>query len=411
MPMRVRRHVLAYTVCAAALSACSTTQKHEISLKIDPKQQAEFLADKPDKLKRLYGRILPEGDRNAVLNYTRIGVAAFETGEIETAGKAFDEALNRIEAIYADNEKAEAARSKFVKENAKDFKGEPYERAMAYYYRGLAYLAEGDYENARASFKGGMLQDSLAADEKFNADFASLAFLEGWSSHCMGRKDAAASAFAEAHKLRSELVAPSPNDNLLLIAESGTSPTKVSSGEFKEKMEPHRGTPGVVRTAFTIGEKTVPAILAEDVWFQASTRGGRQVQAILDGKAEFKDGMNTAAAIGVGGGLGMMNAGSRYNDNNMAAAGAIVLLVGVMAHAAAAATTPEADLRYWDNLPDNLHFATLSIPAGEVSVTMADNQNKPIQMRVTHKGECAIGWGRTHSALAIPIIAPFAVKE
>ena len=57
----------------------------------------------------------------------------------------------------------------------------------------LAYLAEGDYENARASFKGGMLQDTLAADEKFNADFASLAFLEGWSSHCMGRKDAAAS--------------------------------------------------------------------------------------------------------------------------------------------------------------------------------------------------------------------------
>jgi len=95
----------------------------------------------------------------------------------------------------------------------------------------------------------------------------------------------------------------------------------------------------------------------------------------------------------------------------MAAAGAIVLLVGLMAHAAAAATTPEADLRYWDNLPDNLHFATLSIPAGEVSVTMADNQNKPIQMRVMHKGECAIGWGRTHSALAIPNIAPFAVKE
>ena len=106
--------------------------------------------------------------------------------------------MDRIEAIYADNAKAEAARSKFTKENAKDFKGEPYERAMAYYYRGLAYLAEGDYENARASFKGGMLQDTLAANEKYNADFASLAFLEGWSSQCMGRKDAAASAFAEA---------------------------------------------------------------------------------------------------------------------------------------------------------------------------------------------------------------------
>ena len=94
--MRIRRHVLAYTVCVLALSSCGATQQHELSLKIDPKQQAEFLADKPDKLKRLYGRVLPEGDRNTVLNYTRIGVAAFEAGEIETAGKALDEALNRI---------------------------------------------------------------------------------------------------------------------------------------------------------------------------------------------------------------------------------------------------------------------------------------------------------------------------
>ena len=121
--------------------------------------------------------------------------------------------------------------------------------------------------------------------------------------------------------------------------------------------------------------------MAEDIWFQASTRGGRQIQAILDGKAEFKEGMNTAGAIGIGSGLGMMNAGSRYNDNNMAAAGAIVLLAGLMAHAAAAATTPEADLRFWDNLPDNLHFATLRIPVGEVSATMTDSMNKPVQMR------------------------------
>jgi tetratricopeptide (TPR) repeat protein len=409
--MRARRLILASTISALALSACGTTQQHELALKVDLKQQEAFLADKPRALGRLYSRVLPEGERNAVLNYARIGTAAFETGENEAAGKAFDEALNRIEAVYADNPQAEAARSKFTKENAKDFKGEPYERAMAYYYRGLAYLVEGDYENARASFKGGMLQDTLAANEQFNADFASLAFLEGWSSRCMGRKDAAASAFAEAHKLRSELTPPSAEDNLLLIAESGTAPTKIGSGEFKEKMEPHRGTPGAVRIAFTVDQTVVPAMPAEDVWFQASTRGGRQVQAILDGKAEFKDGMNKAGAVGVGAGLGMMNAGSRYNDNNMAAAGAIVMLAGLMAHAAAAATTPEADLRYWDNLPDNLYFATLRMPAGEVSVTMPDRMNKPVQMRVSRKGNCAIGWGRTHSALAIPDSAPFAVKE
>ena len=49
--MRIPRLTLAYAVSALALSACGTTQQHELSLKVDPKQQAKFLADKPSKLK------------------------------------------------------------------------------------------------------------------------------------------------------------------------------------------------------------------------------------------------------------------------------------------------------------------------------------------------------------------------
>ncbi|MEC8183119.1 MAG: hypothetical protein VX123_13805 [Pseudomonadota bacterium] len=44
------------------------------------------------------------------------------------------------------------ARSNFAREDVKDFKGEPFERAMVFYYLGLSYLALGDFENARASF-------------------------------------------------------------------------------------------------------------------------------------------------------------------------------------------------------------------------------------------------------------------
>ena len=48
---------------------------------------------------------------------------------------------------------------------------------MAYYYRGVLYLRDGDYENARASFKGGMLQDGFAEEEQNRSDFALLSFL------------------------------------------------------------------------------------------------------------------------------------------------------------------------------------------------------------------------------------------
>ena len=50
--MRPLRLILASVLPVLALSACNTTQKHELVLKIDPKQQEEFLTDKPAELRR-----------------------------------------------------------------------------------------------------------------------------------------------------------------------------------------------------------------------------------------------------------------------------------------------------------------------------------------------------------------------
>ena len=77
-----------------------------------------------------------------------------------------------------------------------------------------------------------------------------------------------------------------------------------------------------------------------------------ELQAILDGKAEFKEGMGTAGAIGIGSGLGMMNERfARYNDSNMAAAVAIVLLVGLMAHYAEPRRCPKPTSAFGTTCP------------------------------------------------------------
>src|ERR1700683_4680814 len=112
----------------------------------------QFAADKPPELQPLFNALYVEGEHNAVLNFDYLGLAALEVGDYGVAEKALDAAIERIEAIYADNLSAKKAKSVFSAEKVKDFKGEPYERAMTYFYRGVLYLRVGDYQNARASF-------------------------------------------------------------------------------------------------------------------------------------------------------------------------------------------------------------------------------------------------------------------
>ena len=401
---------------ALALAGCLTTQEHEKEIEVAPAVMQSFLEDKPVQAHKLYGKVLTQGERNAVLNHMRAGLAAMELGAYETAEHSFDRALLGIETIYADNPDAEAARSLWIKENRKDYKGEPYERAMAYYYRGLLYLREGDYENARASFRGGMLQDTLADEEIYSQDFGLLAFLDGWASHCNGDFDLAEESFAEAREHAAWLAPPAPSANLLLLAETGRGPRKIADGEYSELLTFKRGAGfGDTQARFLIGREMVDAHLAEDIYFQASTRGGRQVDHVLDGKATFKSGTETVGDALLVGGATAAYMGASYGNEDAALAGAIVVLGGLVAKGIAAAMRPDADIRTWDSLPDRVHVAAVrSAAAGDsIKVQFLDEKSAPIHigqkaqdLAMYAKDGCAIAWARAHSAVAVPASAP-----
>ncbi|MFP3441488.1 hypothetical protein R0K18_27540, partial [Pantoea sp. SIMBA_133] len=91
---------------------------------------------------------------------------AYRAGYRQEAKNTLTQARLEIENVYADSDAARKARSIWYEEAEKDFKGEPYERAMVYLYLGLIYLEEGDYGNARASFLAGLLQDAFAEEEQ-----------------------------------------------------------------------------------------------------------------------------------------------------------------------------------------------------------------------------------------------------
>ncbi|MDZ7791660.1 MAG: hypothetical protein U5L08_14430 [Xanthomonadales bacterium] len=322
-----------------------------------------------------------EGELNAVLNFNRLGQAAFREGDLELAGRAFDEAIERIESVYADNAEARRARSKFTSEGTKDFKGEPYERSMAYFYRGLVDLALGDFDNARAMFLAGEFQDTLSEQEEYRGDFALLTWMAGWASHCGGQPGLARDYFDEANRamrrrdhgsgsaamskrLQALLGRPSADDRTLAIAEWGRSPIKRAEGEHDEMLTFAQGgvTDGsidVVPAASLEANVEVTSGMAELMYFQATTRGGRPIDGILEGQARFKSGAEAVGEVSTAVGSNLVTQGLLSGDSDMSTAGGAIALVGLFSSAIAASSKPQADTRRWAGLPGSV-FAVAS---------------------------------------------------
>lgn len=427
------------TALAAMLAACQTTREQEAQVK--PEVARAYLADKPQPLKRHFMVALAQGQRNQVLNDMRLGLASMEMGETALAEQLFDDALTNIETVYVDKPEAAQARSLFAKEAVKDFKGEPYERAMAYYYRGLLYLKAGDYDNARASFKGGFIQDSFAEEDQNRADFGLLQFLQGWASRCRGNEVTAQDDFKEFREINEHFPLPGKNDNVLVLAETGRAPIKFSqannSGSTPKYLKIRRAsTSETARVNFTEtvmptakkGEKAKPVTndqtLAltqlEDIYFQASTRGGRQFDSILQGKADFKDASDTVGDVALIGAAAAAtvaaNQQNRERQRDSAAAAGALLLVGLMAKGLAAATEAEADIRYWDNLPDRVHALTVKLPDSvkTLSVDFLADDGAVLRTReatITHAGACGLAWVRGDSAIPANPRAPYSAPR
>jgi len=403
-------------VASLVATGCSLSAREKETV-VPPSALNAYLADKPEPLQELYATALRQGQRNLVLNQMRAGLAAMELGAWPIATESFDQALQGIEAVYANSPTAAEARKKFTLESYKDFKGEPYERAMAYYYRGLLYLRQGDYENARASFKGGMLQDAFAEEEQHRSDFALLAFLDGWASHCARNKDLAKESFDEVSRLKPDTPLPGLADNVLLVAETGTSPVKYGDGPKNSLLKYRRGDGfDEAKILWSIGRQSVPGFPIEDIYWQASTRGGRPVDYILAGKVAFKENAATTGQVMKTVGLATMVSGAQLGHNYggyVGAAGAVVTLGGFIAQGISDAVRPEADARYWDNLPDSVHIRTVSLSSERRSIDLnfLDTSDNPVAglpktTNVEFAGRCGIAWTRSRSAIPTDPRAP-----
>jgi tetratricopeptide (TPR) repeat protein len=331
-------------------------------------------------------KLKKEHERNAVINLTQIAVTALkERDSIPTAlqpaliDNPLDLAIKRIEDVYADTPESKKARSLWHDEETKNFKGEPYERTFVFLLRGLRYYENGDFENAMACFKSGILQDSLSTEGKYNADMATFEWLIGLCHLRLGETKDMNESFQRALKIRKDLKLPRKRNNTLIICFAGSAPMKIRTGEYKEILLIKKGkclTTKISVSKATLGENPFYkyAVLLEDIFFQATTRGGRLIDKINEYKATVKNDTKVvgnvaillgATAIGTALILAAAQSGNGALIITVGSVGVALVVIGIAAHVTALAMKTKADIRTIRGIPSRIYIWSGDVLPGQ----------------------------------------------
>ena len=345
--------LLLVVFCAAG---CATTPRHHVAL------TGDILVDGPN--------MIAEGPpKDKVLWQYRTAAAAMRQGKFDVAKPLLDDALLALGGVFGKDAEARRSRSLFERESRKTFIGEPYERSMAYFYRGVIYWRDGELDNARACFRSAEFEDSDAESNAFKGDWVLPDYLDGYATTKLAGDGQ--DAFARAKKNSKNINLPdyNPKANVLFIVEFGPGPMKYATGQYGEQLRLRARNSAIVAARINSGSIKLPVAPCDDVNFQATTRGGRVMDHILANKAVFKataDTLGDAAIVS-----GAILAGAGHRKHNAAdEVGLGLLLAGLASKLASAAATPEADTRTWDNLPQFITYATMSLPPGRHNVTV-----------------------------------------
>lgn len=320
----------------------------------------------PEPIRQPFVAMYAEGRENQALHAMRAGLAAMYIGQFALAARTLDEAIVDVDSLMAGAAEAQRAKGKFVKEQEKWFKGESYERSALYFFRGLLYLGTNDFGNASACFKRAQLYDVTGDDAPdFAGDWYSCEWALAFAQYKQGFPAEAQQALQRAAKFstkQGDVPPPEPNQNVLIVALTGGGPIKTRAGEYGERLVYVDGPNPVTEVEIRQGDKVLArSAPVESLFVQATTRGTRQVDYILAGKANFKQGTQTAAAAL---GMGALIA-SQQNGRNSGTVTGILGGLALISALVSSATTPEADIRMVDDLPHSIFLIGLTLPPGE----------------------------------------------
>ncbi len=401
MIVRVVGSAALAALLAAVGASCAGTAREERMQQRQAALRAEVADYLPpedlspdDPLYPYYADLTAGGARNAVLNGYAIAARAIDKGRYEEAERVLDAMLLELEGSSAGDKAARRARSRFHKEEAKRFRGEPYEQAMIFLLRGLLYMREGDYENARAAFRSGALVDRSSLDappeEQYHDDLAEMDYLEGLCNLLLGDYRAEECLERARKNARHAEAAPDPPEgfNTVAVFFSGKGPTKYQAGQYGEilRFSPGDGAGGAVELTVNGQAMAKAPGPLDNMTFQATTRGGREIDGILRGKAIFKTGTGVAGVAAVATGTTLV-ATQSHNDAALGA-GIGLIVAGLVATGISAATKPDADIRAIRPIPDDIYVFPIHLEPGESTLQFDDRgRSNTVERRVEHPGD------------------------
>lgn len=351
--------VLCAAALAAAFSGCATVAPRPVvALTGDP------VVDGNAQL-----AVAPERDK-ALWEY-RVAAAALRRGQFDEASAKLDDALGRTAAAMAPGAEAAKSRTMFGREETKPFAGEPYERIIGNYYRGLIYWHAGEPDNARALFRSGQFVDSDTENKTYSGDWVLLDYLDGLVTRKLAGDGSDALARARTSAQAQGRATPpdyEPQANVLVFCEYGPGPIKYASGEYGELLKFTVDDSRVATARLMVDGRELALPPYDDVSWQATTRGGRVMDHILGNKAVFKKSTDTIGDVALVGALGTAAYGTSKDSRNVALG---LAAVGLFSKIASAATQTQADVRAWNNLPRYLSFGALRLPPGDHAATLA----------------------------------------
>ena len=307
------------------------------------------------------------------LAFMERGLTAFRRGNDAEAARYFDKAMGIADGVVANDFKAKMARSYFYEEKTKTYIGEPYERALCFFYRGLLYWNKADYDNARACFRSAIVHGSQGG--AFVAgDFVLFDYLEGFATYLLNKD--ASDELRRARAIAGDKRLPDySRANLCLLIEVGDGPIKVGTGSYQQELRYTRPKCDVAGIRLTLMQKRVDVALLDDVVSQAPRHGRKEMNVILSEKARLKADKEQRAETWLSGGTITNHHwwGTTTTSGN---------LPGEVDSFIAENTKPKADTRCWSNLPQYLSFCIETVPPGPHSLQFEflDKHGVPIEV-------------------------------